>query len=28
LTYVAFVAQVLLQMLYYVMLLTGGRRRD
>ena len=28
LTYVAFVAQVLLQMLYYVILLTGGRRRD
>lgn len=28
LTYVAFVAQVLLQLLYYVLLLTGGRRRD
>jgi len=28
LTYVAFVAQVLLQMLYYVILLTGGRNRD
>jgi Zn-dependent membrane protease YugP len=28
LTYVAFVAQVLLQLLYYVILLTGGRRRD
>ena len=28
LTYIAFVAQVLLQLLYYVMLLTGGRRRD
>jgi len=28
LTYIAFVAQVLLQMLYYVILLTGGRRRD
>jgi len=28
LTYVAFVAQILLQLLYYVLLLTGGRRRD
>jgi Zn-dependent membrane protease YugP len=28
LTYVAFVAQVLLQLLYYVILLTGGRSRD
>jgi Zn-dependent membrane protease YugP len=28
LTYIAFVAQVLLQLLYYVLLLTGGRRRD
>lgn len=28
LTYVAFVAQVLLQLLYYVLILTGGRRRD
>lgn len=28
LTYVAFVAQVLLQLLYYVILLSGGRRRD
>jgi Zn-dependent membrane protease YugP len=28
LTYVAFVAQVLLQLLYYVLLLSGGRRRD
>jgi Zn-dependent membrane protease YugP len=28
LTYIAFVAQVLLQLLYYVILLSGGRRRD
>jgi Zn-dependent membrane protease YugP len=28
LTYIAFVAQVLLQLLYYVILLTGGRSRD
>jgi Zn-dependent membrane protease YugP len=28
LTYVAFVAQVLLQLLYYVILLSGGRSRD
>jgi Zn-dependent membrane protease YugP len=28
LTYIAFVAQVLLQLLYYVLLLSGGRRRD
>jgi Zn-dependent membrane protease YugP len=28
LTYVAFVAQILLQLLYYVLLLTGGRRSD
>jgi Zn-dependent membrane protease YugP len=28
LTYVAFVAQILLQLLYYVLLLTGGRSRD
>lgn len=28
LTYVAFVAQILLQLLYYVMLLSGGRDRD
>jgi Zn-dependent membrane protease YugP len=28
LTYIAFTAQVLLQLLYYVMLLSGGRSRD
>jgi Zn-dependent membrane protease YugP len=28
LTYVAFVAQVLMQLLYYVLLLSGGRNRD
>ncbi len=28
LTYIAFVAQILLQLLYYVMLLSGGRDRD
>jgi Zn-dependent membrane protease YugP len=28
LTYVAFVAQILLQLLYYVLLLSGGRRRN
>jgi Zn-dependent membrane protease YugP len=28
LTYVAFVAQILLQLLYYVILLSGGRSRD
>jgi Zn-dependent membrane protease YugP len=28
LTYIAFMAQILLQLLYYVMLLSGGRSRD